>query len=122
MPYSHKFANAMDTLTAARCLHCGGYSIIRPYSMPWLYTPEIIVAPVALVAWLFVRDWRLAAQIGVIMFFVVLGVAARHARLAAFCPEEPAKLERRRIWELVSAIGILALCLSATLLIPVKFP
>ena len=111
----------MDTLTAARCLHCGGYSIIFPRAMQWLVSPEIIVGPIALIVWLCVRDWRLATQIGVIMFYVVLGVVASHARLAAFCPEDLERVERRRTWVVACAIGLLASLLLLTLLIPERF-
>ena len=118
--FSHKIAVTMDALTAARCLYCDKYSIAVPYAMSWLAFPEIIVGPMALIVWLVAGDLRFAAQVGLILYFVVFGVAAGQAPLVAFSPEDSARVERQRKWMVAGSIGFVALFLSLTLLVPVR--
>lgn len=116
--YVHKIAVAMDTLTAARCLYCGRYSITVPHAVSWLAFPEIIVGSVTLLVWLVTRDLRIAVQVGLMLYFVVVGVAARQAQLVAFSPEDAAGIERQRKWVVAGSIGFMALLLLLTLLVP----
>ena len=120
--YSHKIAVAVDTLTAARCLFCGKYSITIPHAISWLACPEIIVWPVGLVVWLVARDLRLAVQVGLMLYFIVVGVAARQAGLVAFSPGDSSRVERQRKWVVAGSIGSIALFLSLTFLVPGRLP
>lgn len=118
VPLSHKVAASLDTLVPARCRNCGKYSIVLPATILWLGSPELVVAPVAFLAWLTTKDLRLAVQLGLLAYAAVFCVAAKKAALVDFVPEDGLKAGGRRSTLLWILAGVLTAALWLTALLP----
>ena len=119
IPYSHKVAATLDTLTPARCEICGEFSIVAPFLTSWLVVPEAVVVPVGFVAWLATENLRLAVQVGLLVYAAVICIVAKRAQLVSFVPDDECKLKGKRKTLLWALAGGFLLLLSLTVLVPV---